>query len=82
MVVSDDYVTTDSGTGLVHQAPAFGEDDNRVLKANGIEALVCPVTLSGEFTDEVPDFAGQHVKEADKGIIAKLKSEEAFTVRK
>lgn len=75
VVVSDDYVTTDSGTGLVHQAPAFGEDDNRVLKANGIEALVCPVTLSGEFTDEVPDFAGQHVKEADKGIIAKLKSE-------
>ena len=75
VVVSDDYVTTESGTGLVHQAPAFGEDDNRVLKANGIEALVCPVTLSGEFTDEVPDFAGQHVKEADKGIIAKLKSE-------
>ena len=75
VVVSDDYVTTDSGTGLVHQAPAFGEDDNRVLKANGIEALVCPVTLSGEFTDEVPDFAGQHVKEADKGIIARLKSQ-------
>jgi len=75
VVVSDDYVTTESGTGLVHQAPAFGEDDNRVLKASGIEALVCPVTLSGEFTDEVPDFAGQHVKEADKGIIAKLKSD-------
>ena len=74
VVVSDDYVTTDSGTGLVHQAPAFGEDDNRVLKAHGIEALVCPVSLTGEFTDEVPDFAGQHVKEADKGIIAALKS--------
>ena len=74
VVVSDDYVSTDSGTGLVHQAPAFGEDDNRVLKAHGIEALVCPVTLSGTFTDEVPDFAGQHVKDADKGIIALLKS--------
>ena len=74
VVVSDDYVTTDSGTGLVHQAPAFGEDDNRVLKAHGIEALVCPVSLTGEFTDEVPDFAGQHVKEADKDIIAALKS--------
>ena len=74
VVVSDDYVTTDSGTGLVHQAPAFGEDDKRVLKAHGIEALVCPVSLTGEFTDEVPDFAGQHVKEADKGIIAALKS--------
>jgi isoleucyl-tRNA synthetase len=75
VVVSDDYVTTDSGTGLVHQAPAFGEDDNRVLKANGIQALVCPVTLFGEFTDEVPDYAGQHVKDADKAIIAKLKSD-------
>ena len=74
VVVSDDYVSTDSGTGLVHQAPAFGEDDSRVLKAHGIEALVCPVTLSGTFTDEVPDFAGQHVKDADKGIIALLKS--------
>lgn len=74
VVVSDDYVSTDSGTGLVHQAPAFGEDDNRVLKSHGIEALVCPVTLTGEFTDEVPDFSGQHVKEADKGIIALLKS--------
>ena len=73
VVVSDDYVSTDSGTGLVHQAPAFGEDDNRVLKSHGIDALVCPVTLTGEFTDEVPDFAGQHVKEADKGIIAMLK---------
>ena len=74
VVVSDGYVSTDSGTGLVHQAPAFGEDDNRVLKAHGIEALVCPVTLTGIFTEEVPDFAGQHVKEADKGIIAALKS--------
>jgi isoleucyl-tRNA synthetase len=44
-----------------------------VLKAHGIEALVCPVSLTGEFTDEVPDFAGQHVKEADKAIIAALK---------
>ncbi len=74
VVVSDDYVSTDSGTGMVHQAPAFGEDDNRVLKSHGIDALVCPVTLTGEFTDEVPDFAGQHVKEADKGIIAMLKN--------
>lgn len=76
VVVSDDYVSTESGTGLVHQAPAFGEDDNRVLKAHGIEALVCPVTLTGEFTDEVPDFAGQHVKDADKPIIAWLKDQD------
>jgi isoleucyl-tRNA synthetase len=75
VVVSDGYVTTESGTGLVHQAPAFGEDDYRVLRAHGIEALVCPVTLEGLFTDEVPDFAGQHVKDADKGIIRKLKAQ-------
>ncbi len=75
VVVSDDYVTTDSGTGLVHQAPAFGEDDNRVLKEHGIAAFACPVTLQGEFTDEVPDFSGQHVKEADKDIIAWLKTD-------
>ncbi|MDA1077041.1 MAG: class I tRNA ligase family protein, partial [Proteobacteria bacterium] len=72
-VVTDDYVSTDEGTGLVHQAPAFGEDDYRILKAHNIEAFACPVTLHGEFTDEVPDFAGQHVKDADKAIIRYLK---------
>ena len=75
VVVSDGYVTTESGTGLVHQAPAFGEDDHRVLKAHGIDALVCPVTLEGLFTREVPDFEGLHVKDADKAIIRKLKDQ-------
>lgn len=77
-VVSDGYVTDDSGTGVVHQAPAFGEDDYRVCIAAGVvekgEGLPCPVDLSGRFTDEVPDFAGQHVKEADKAIIAAIKA--------
>src|SRR5690606_2715405 len=50
-VVMDDYVTTESGTGLVHQAPAFGEDDYRVLKEAGIEAFAIPVTMNGLFTD-------------------------------
>jgi isoleucyl-tRNA synthetase len=75
VVVSDDYVTTESGTGLVHQAPAFGEDDYRVLKAHGIDAFACPVTVNGVFTEEVPDFAGQHVKDADKHIIKFLKDQ-------
>lgn len=75
VVVADEYVTTESGTGMVHQAPAFGEDDYRVLKEHGITAMVCPVTLQGEFTDEVADFAGQHVKQADKDIIRKLKDQ-------
>ncbi len=73
VVVMDDYVTTESGTGLVHQAPAFGEDDYRVANVAGIEAFACPVTLNGIFTDEVPDFAGRYVKEADKDIIKRLK---------
>ncbi len=81
VVVMDDYVTTDSGTGLVHQAPAFGEDDYRVLKAAGIEAFANPVTLRGTFTDEVTDFAGQYVKDADKGIIQHLKETGALYVQ-
>ena len=73
-ILADDYVSTDSGTGVVHQAPAFGEDDFRVLKAAGIDALVCPVDMAGRFTAEVTDFAGAHVKEADKDIIKQLKA--------
>ena len=72
-VVSDDYVTVEGGTGLVHQAPAFGEDDYRVLTQNKIEAFVCPVSLDGRFEETVPDFSGMHVKEADKPIIEHLK---------
>ena len=72
-VVEDDYVSDDEGTGMVHQAPAFGEDDFRILKREGIDAFVCPVTLQGIFTQEVTDFAGQHVKDADAHIIAYLK---------
>ncbi len=73
VVVMDDYVSTESGTGLVHQAPAFGEDDYRIAKASGIDAFACPVTLNGTFTDEVSDYAGRYVKEADKDIIKHLK---------
>ncbi len=78
VVISGDYVTTDSGTGLVHQAPAFGEEDYKAFEAAGLDAFVCPVTLQGEFTDEVPDLAGRHVKDADKDIIAELKTKGAL----
>lgn len=71
-VVQDDYVTTEDGTGIVHIAPAYGEDDYRIGKALGIE-LVDPLDVEARFTDAVPDFAGQHCKEADKGIIRWLK---------
>ncbi|XP_062520478.1 isoleucine--tRNA ligase, cytoplasmic-like [Corticium candelabrum] len=77
-VFSDNYVTDETGTGVVHQAPAFGEDDYRVCMTNNVikkgERLVCPVDDSGRFTAEVTDFAGQHVKDADKNIIKMLKA--------
>ncbi len=72
-VFADDYVTTDSGTGIVHQAPAFGEDDYRVMKANGVKAAPCPVDFEGKFTAEVSDYVGVYVKDADKPIIKRLK---------
>ena len=80
-VISDEYVTDNGGTGIVHQAPAFGEDDFRVCVANAIVGdpsegeleLPCPVDADGRFTDEVPDFVGQHVKEADSNICRHLK---------
>ena len=74
-VLADDYVTTSDGTGIVHSAPAFGEDDNRVMKANGISAFVCPMNTKAEFTNEVTDFAGMYFKDADKEVIKKLKDE-------
>ncbi|CAE7231287.1 ileS [Symbiodinium sp. CCMP2592] len=72
-IVSDGYVSTEAGTCIVHQAPAFGEDDNRVCTGAGIilkdgTGMVCPIDDDGRFTDEVPDFKGKHVKEADKDI--------------
>lgn len=72
-IFTDDYVTTDSGTGIVHLAPAFGEDDNRVMRSNGITAAPCPIDFEGKFTEEVTDYIGVYVKDADKSIIKHLK---------
>ena len=66
------FVTTEDGTGVVHMAPGFGEDDYQVCKDNGIE-LVVPVNSRGEFTQEVPDYAGIQVFEANPLIIRALK---------
>lgn len=64
--MSDGYVTDDSGTGIVHQAPGFGEDDYRVCIKSGVvakgEIVPCPVDESGCFTADVPDYQGVHVK--------------------
>ncbi|MEM1434639.1 MAG: isoleucine--tRNA ligase [Pseudomonadota bacterium] len=77
-VIGGDYVTTESGTGLVHQAPAFGEDDYQAFQAAGIDAFACPVDMNGIFTELVSDFAGQHVKDADRNIIRWLKDQGAL----
>ncbi|MDR0442660.1 MAG: isoleucine--tRNA ligase [Treponema sp.] len=69
-----DFVTTGDGTGIVHTAPGFGEDDARVLKGTGIP-VICPVDEECRFTDEVSDFAGLFVKDADKAIMERLKAE-------
>jgi isoleucyl-tRNA synthetase len=69
-----DFVTTEDGTGIVHTAPGFGEDDARVLKGTGIP-VICPVDAECKFTSEVSGFAGVFVKDADKAIIEKLKEE-------
>ncbi|XP_033647297.1 isoleucine--tRNA ligase, cytoplasmic-like [Asterias rubens] len=77
-VLTDGYVTNDSGTGVVQQAAYFGQDDYRVCLEQGIitkEMVVCPVDSSGRFTSEVTDFAGQYVKDADKQIIKWLKNQ-------
>jgi isoleucyl-tRNA synthetase len=69
-----DYVTTEDGTGIVHIAPGFGEDDYNVLKETG---LPVPVPLDAEcrFTSEVPEYEGQFVKDADREIIRRLREE-------
>lgn len=71
-VLAADYVTTDDGTGIVHIAPAFGEDDKVVTDAAGIEVVV-PVGPDGKFTAEVAPYQGVHVFEANKLIIRDLK---------
>ncbi len=75
-ILTDDFVTTDTGTGIVHIAPGFGEDDHRVVKEANLEnVFVCPVTDYGKFTDDVSDYSDMYVKDADKKIISRLKEE-------
>ena len=73
-VTTAEFVSTEDGSGIVHIAPAFGQDDYDLSKKYNLPMLQ-PVTRGGLFTEDVTDFAGQFVKDADKGIIAKLKAE-------
>lgn len=73
-VCPGDFVSTDTGSGIVHIAPAFGADDYDLLKKYNLPMLQ-PVDRGGKFTSEITDYAGQFVKDADKDIIIKLKTE-------
>jgi len=69
-----DFVSTEDGSGIVHIAPAFGQDDYELSKKYNLPMLQ-PVTRAGLFTDDITDFAGKFVKDADNDIIFKLKHE-------
>lgn len=72
IVIGGEYVTTESGTGLVHTAPGHGEDDFKVGKRYGLPVL-CPVDARGDFTEEAGQFAGLNVlKDANGGVIEAL----------
>ncbi|MBL3284700.1 Isoleucine--tRNA ligase [Rickettsiales endosymbiont of Paramecium tredecaurelia] len=67
-----DFVTQGDGTGVVHMAPGFGEDDQVVCQEHGID-VVCPVDAQGKFTNQVHDFEGMLVFDANDSVIKKLK---------
>lgn len=69
-----DFVSTEEGTGIVHVAPGFGEDDHALGQAHGLP-VVCPVDAEARFTNEIPEYEGQFVKDADAAIIRRLKEE-------
>jgi isoleucyl-tRNA synthetase len=73
-VVGAEYVSIDAGTGIVHQAPAFGEDDYQVGLREGLP-VIRPMDLTGVFDERVWDFKGQFAKDADKNITARLKDD-------
>ena len=74
VVLGADFVTTEEGTGVVHMAPGFGEDDQLACAAAGIP-VVCPVDDRCRFTAEVPDFEGLQVFEANQPVIRALRQQ-------
>ena len=72
-VLVGDYVADNEGTGIVHQAPAYGEDDQNLCQAAGIPTYVS-INERGEYLANIPPYAGMHVFEANKPITADLKA--------
>ncbi|MCE2527845.1 MAG: isoleucine--tRNA ligase [Actinomycetia bacterium] len=73
VVVPSPDVTAEEGTGLVHMAPAYGESDFDTFAANDLSLMVDPIDGGGRFTDQVPEVAGQNVKDADRTLVRLLK---------
>ncbi|SEA85690.1 isoleucine--tRNA ligase [Leifsonia sp. 21MFCrub1.1] len=73
-ILIDDYVTVEDGTGIVHQAPAYGEDDQRVTEKAGIPVIIS-VDDGGRFLPDVPDVAGLQVFDANKPLTRLLKEQ-------
>ncbi len=71
-MLAADFVSTDDGTGIVHLAPGFGEDDQVAANAAGIPTI-CPMDEHGRYTSEVTDWAGTHVFDANPMVIRELK---------
>lgn len=71
-IILADFVTAEDGTGIVHTAPAFGEDDNVVCRKYKIP-MVQPVNETGHFTDEVTDYKGKYVHDTNEEIVIDLK---------
>ncbi len=71
-IVEGNFVSTEDGSGIVHIAPAFGADDYELSKQHNLPFLQ-PVTRGGLFTEEITDYAGQFVKDADPEIIKALR---------
>ncbi|MFY3791900.1 isoleucine--tRNA ligase [Ureibacillus sp. MALMAid1270] len=74
-IVLADYVTQESGTGIVHIAPAYGEDDYRTVQQNGL-SFVNVVDAQGRYTKEISDLSGKFVKECDVEIIKMLSEQD------
>jgi len=73
VVLAGEFVTTGEGTGIVHMAPGFGEDDQRACEAAGIP-VICPVDDRARFTDAVPDYRGEQVFAANTPIVRDLRA--------
>ena len=73
-IITAEFVTTEEGTGIVHTAPGFGEDDAEAGRVHGVPS-VCPIDAECRFTSEVHDYEGRFVKDCDSDIVKRLQEE-------